>query len=50
MMATVIESQVRGVLNWGMGSALGVLLLMTVGFIYFCFDRLLGVEYMIRRR
>jgi putative spermidine/putrescine transport system permease protein len=50
MMATVIESQVRGVLNWGFGSALAVVLLMSVLMVYFVFDRLLGVEYLIRRR
>jgi putative spermidine/putrescine transport system permease protein len=50
MMATVIESQVRGVLNWGFGSALGVLLLGAVLIVYLLFDRLLGIEYLIRRR
>ena len=48
--ATLIESQVRGVLNWGLGSALGVVLLASVLLIYFVFDRVLGVEYMFRRR
>lgn len=50
MMATVIEGQVRGVLNWGFGSALGVLLLGAVLIVYLLFDRLLGIEYLIRRR
>lgn len=50
MMATVIENQVRGVLNWGFGSALAVLLLFTVCLVYFVFDRMLGIEYLIRRR
>jgi ABC-type spermidine/putrescine transport system permease subunit I len=50
MMATVIESQVRGVLNWGFGSALGVVLLAAVLLVYVLFDRLLGIEYLIRRR
>jgi ABC-type spermidine/putrescine transport system permease subunit I len=50
MMATVIEGQVRGVLNWGFGSALGVLLLGAVLIVYLLFDRLLSIEYLIRRR
>ena len=50
MMATVIESQVRGVLNWGFGSALAAVLLISVILVYFAFDRLLGIEYLIRQR
>lgn len=47
MIATVIESQVRGVLNWGAGSALGTLLLITVLAVYYLFDRVLGVEHLL---
>ncbi len=46
MIAVLIESQVRGVLNFGVGSALGTLLLAIVLVIYYAFDRLLGVEYL----
>ena len=44
MIAVLIESQVRGVLNFGVGSALGTLLLAGVLAIYYGFDRVLGVD------
>jgi len=44
MIAVLIESQVRGVLNFGVGSALGTLLLAGVLAIYYAFDRVLGVD------
>lgn len=50
MIATLIESQVRGVLNWGVGSALGTLLLLAVLAVYYVFDRVLGVEYLFGSR
>jgi putative spermidine/putrescine transport system permease protein/spermidine/putrescine transport system permease protein len=50
MMATVIESQVRHVLNWGVGSALGVILLLSVSVIYYVFDKVLGIEHMFGAR
>jgi putative spermidine/putrescine transport system permease protein len=46
MIAVLIESQVRGVLNFGVGSALGTLLLAIVLILYYIFDRVLGVETM----
>jgi putative spermidine/putrescine transport system permease protein len=47
MVATLIESQVRGVLNFGVGSALGTLLLVAVLAIYYVYDRVLGVEALL---
>jgi ABC-type spermidine/putrescine transport system permease subunit I len=44
MIAVLIESQVRGVLNFGVGSALGTFLLVAVLAIYYLFDRVLGTE------
>ena len=44
MIAVLIESQVRGVLNFGVGSALGTFLLVAVLAIYSLFDRVLGTE------
>ena len=50
MIATLIEAQVRGVLNWGVGSALGTLLLLAVLAVYWVFDRLLGVDHLLGGR
>ena len=50
MIAVLIESQVRGVLNFGVGSALGTLLLAGVLAIYYAFDRLLGVDALFGRK
>ena len=47
MIAVLIESQVRGVLNFGVGSALGTLLLVTVLALYYLFDRVLGVQSLL---
>ncbi len=47
MVAVLIESQVRGVLNFGVGSVLGTLLLVAVLAIYYVYDRLLGVEALL---
>jgi len=49
MIAVLIESQVRGVLNFGIGSAMGTLLLVVVLAIYYIFDRLLVVEHLFAR-
>jgi ABC-type spermidine/putrescine transport system permease subunit I len=49
MIAVLIEAQVRGVLNFGIGSALGTLLLIVVLGIYYVFDRLLGIEQLFSR-
>lgn len=46
MIAVLIESQIRGVLNFGVGSALGTMLLVAVLAVYYLFDRVLGVESM----
>ncbi|MGE5536160.1 MAG: ABC transporter permease [Acidobacteriota bacterium] len=50
MMATLIESQVRDVLNFGMGSALGTALLVAVLAMYYALDRVLGVEHLFGGR
>lgn len=50
MIATLIENQVRGVLNWGVGSALGTLLLLAALAVYYVFDRTLGVEQLFMGR
>jgi ABC-type spermidine/putrescine transport system permease subunit I len=44
MIAVLIENQVRGVLNFGVGSALGTVLLVAVLAIYYVYDRVLGVD------
>ncbi|HVF62528.1 MAG TPA: ABC transporter permease [Casimicrobiaceae bacterium] len=44
MIAVLIENQVRGVLNFGVGSALGTMLLIAVLGIYYVFDRFFGAE------
>lgn len=50
LIAILIETQVRGVLNWGVGSALGTLLLLGVLAAYWAFDRVLGVEHLLGGR
>jgi putative spermidine/putrescine transport system permease protein len=50
MIATLIESQIRGVLNWGLGSALACVLLIIVLALFFAFDRVLGVEQLFGAR
>jgi ABC-type spermidine/putrescine transport system permease subunit I len=40
----LIESQVNALLDWHMGSALGVVLLAVVLVLYFAYERLLGVD------
>lgn len=50
MMATLIEAQVRGVLNWGLGSALAVILLAAVILVVLLFNRLLGTKAMFEAR
>lgn len=47
MIATLIESQVRGVLNFGVGSALGVALLVLVLALCLVFSRALSIERML---
>jgi putative spermidine/putrescine transport system permease protein len=47
MIAVLIENQVRGVLNFGLGSALGTVLLVAVLGIYYLFDRLFGAESLL---
>jgi len=47
MIAVLIESQVRGVLNFGVGSALGTMLLVAVLLLYYVFDRVLGVQSLL---
>ncbi|MBI3457865.1 MAG: ABC transporter permease [Candidatus Rokubacteria bacterium] len=46
MVATLIESQIRGVLNWGLGAALACVLLAIVLALLFVFDRFLGLEHL----
>jgi putative spermidine/putrescine transport system permease protein len=48
-LATMIESQMHGVLNWGLGSALSVTLLATTVVIFVLFDRLIGMESLLRK-
>jgi putative spermidine/putrescine transport system permease protein len=48
--AVLIDSQVSNILNWGMGSALGVALLVSVLLIFFLFDRVLGIDHLIGGR
>jgi ABC-type spermidine/putrescine transport system permease subunit I len=50
MIAVLIENQVRGVLNFGVGSALGTVLLIAVLAIYYVYDRVLGVESLFGAR
>jgi ABC-type spermidine/putrescine transport system permease subunit I len=50
MIATVIESQVHDVLNWGLGSALSVVLLASVLLIYAAFNRVLGIKMLLSGR
>jgi putative spermidine/putrescine transport system permease protein len=47
MIATVIESQVHDVLNWGLASALSVVLLACVLLIYAAFNRILGIKMLL---
>jgi ABC-type spermidine/putrescine transport system permease subunit I len=49
MIATAIESQIHDVLNWGLGSALSVILLVWVLLIYAAFSRILGVKALLSR-
>ena len=49
MIAVLIETQVRGVLNFGVGSALGTMLLVAVLLLYYVFDRVLGVQSLLGR-
>ena len=48
-LATMIESQMHGVLNWGLGSALSVTLLAATVLIFVLFDRLIGMESLLRK-
>lgn len=50
MIGTLIESQIRGVLNWGLGSALGCVLLIMVAALFFIFDRIFGVKQLFGAR
>jgi len=47
MIATLIESQVREVLNWGLGSAIAVVLLLTTLGLYAVYSRVLGAEHLL---
>jgi ABC-type spermidine/putrescine transport system permease subunit I len=49
MLATMIEGQMHGVLNWGLGSALSVVLLATTMMVFIAFDRFVNMETLVRR-
>ncbi len=49
MLATMIDSQMHGVLNWGLGSALSTLLLTATVLVFFVFDRFIGMESLMRK-
>ena len=40
----LIESQMHGVLNWGLGAAISTVLLLIVLSTYYLLDRAIGVE------
>jgi putative spermidine/putrescine transport system permease protein len=48
-LAMMIESQMHGVLNWGLGAALSVVLLATSVLVFVLFERIAGLESLIRR-
>ena len=48
-LAMMIESQMHGVLNWGLGAALSVVLLGTSVLVFVLFERIAGLESLIRR-
>lgn len=50
MIAVLIENQVRGVLNFGVGSALGTVLLIAVLAMYYLFDRVFAAESLLGAR
>lgn len=47
MIAVLIDNQVRGVLNFGVGSALGTVLLIVVLAMYYVFDRFFGADSLL---
>lgn len=50
MIGTLIESQIRGVLNWGLGSAISTVLLIAVVVLFAVYIRLLGSENLLGSR
>lgn len=49
MLATMIDSQMHGVLNWGLGSALSAMLLTATIAVFIVFDKLVGMESLLRK-
>jgi putative spermidine/putrescine transport system permease protein len=49
LVSMLIESQMHGVLNWGLGAAISTVLLLIVLFTYYLLDRAIGVERLLVR-